>query len=112
MATVLLCDDNQDILSALRALLSARGYEVVLAANPQQAVDVLQNQAIDIALVDLNYSRDTTSGEEGLDLIAQLHTLLPQLPIIVMTAYGNMQLAIGNQNLTTRGARFYRKTLG
>ena len=94
MAKVLLCDDNQDILSALKALLSARGYEVCLATNPNDAITSLQQENIDIALVDLNYTRDTTSGEEGLSLIAQMHQLNAQLPIVVMTAFGNMQLAI------------------
>ena len=94
MAKVLLCDDNEDILRALKALLSARGYEVCLATNPNDAIGLLQYESIDIALVDLNYTRDTTSGEEGLSLIAQMHQLNAQLPIVVMTAFGNMQLAI------------------
>ena len=94
MATILLCDDNQDILLALRALLVARGYQVLMANEPNEALDTLLHEVVDIALVDLNYSRDTTSGEEGLNLIGQIHQRLPQLPIIVMTAYGNMQLAI------------------
>lgn len=94
MVKVLICDDNQDILRALRALLSARGYEVVLADSPDKALEVLNSNTIDLAVVDLNYSRDTTSGEEGLALLLLLKEKYPTLPIIVMTAFANMQIAI------------------
>jgi DNA-binding NtrC family response regulator len=94
MAHILICDDNQDILRALRALLSASGYSVCLASEPQQALAVLDESKIDLAIVDMNYSRDTTSGEEGLALIKAINDNNPALPVIVMTAYANMQLAI------------------
>jgi DNA-binding NtrC family response regulator len=69
MAHILICDDNQDILPALRALLSARGYSVCLASEPQQALVMLDESKVDLAIVDMNYSRDTTSGEGVLALI-------------------------------------------
>ncbi len=94
MAHILICDDNQDILRALRALLSARGYSVCLASEPQQALAILDETKIDLAIVDMNYSRDTTSGEEGLVLIKAINDKTPAIPVIVMTAYANMQLAI------------------
>ncbi len=94
MANILVCDDNQDILSALRALLSARGYEVQLASSPDEALILLEKQKVDLAIIDLNFTRDTTSGEEGLALLDRLQNAHPNLPVIVMTAYANMQIAI------------------
>jgi DNA-binding NtrC family response regulator len=94
MAHVLICDDNQDILKALRALLSARGYCVSLAEAPNEALALLDKGKIDLAILDLNYTRDTTSGDEGLALLKRINEKYPALPVIVMTAYANMQIAI------------------
>ncbi len=73
--TILLVDDDNDILSALKMLLVAEGYDVMLTQNPQAALAVLAKVNIDIVLMDLNYSLDTTSGEEGLQLIEAIRKI-------------------------------------
>ena len=91
---LLVAEDQSSVLEAVRFFVKVEGYEAVYVNSPAAAVTALQEQEFDVALVDLNYTRDTTSGEEGLDLIAQMHTLDDSLPIIVMTAWGSVGLAV------------------
>ena len=71
---LLLADDQPDVLEALRLLLKPEGYAIETAASPQQIVRALEMKDFDVVLMDLNYARDTTSGEEGLDLLQRIHT--------------------------------------
>ncbi len=91
---ILVADDQADILSALKLLLRREGFEVATATSPAGVLDVAGREHVDVALVDLNYSRDTTSGEEGVALVEQLHQLHPELPIIVMTAWASVEVAV------------------
>ncbi len=91
---VLVADDQPHILEALRLLLKPEGYELEMVRTPALALDALANESFDGILVDLNYTRDTTSGQEGLDLVARIKEIDAQLPIVVMTAWGNIDLAV------------------
>ena len=91
---ILIADDQADVLQALRLLLKSEGHTCVCADGPREAVDKLRREAFDAALIDLNYTRDTTSGEEGLALLAELKKLAPELPVVVMTAWGSIDLAV------------------
>src|SRR3984885_10930905 len=99
---ILVADDQQHILEALELLLKPQGYKVDLVGSPQLAREVLAGSAYDAALIDLNYTRDTTSGQEGLDLLSEIVALDSTLPVIVMTAWGNVELAV---EAMRRGAR-------
>ena len=99
---VLAADDQPQILEALELLLRPAGFEVDLARSPGAALEALENISYDALLMDLNYSRDTTSGEEGLDLLRRVLEIDPQLPVIVMTAWASVDLAV---EAMRRGAR-------
>jgi phosphoserine phosphatase RsbU/P len=92
---VLVCDDQVDVVEALRLLLKGSGYKVDTSYSPQELIQQLDQGVIHHAVVmDMNYSRDTTSGNEGLELVASVRTRRPGLPIIVMTAWGSVDLAV------------------
>src|SRR6185503_17833864 len=91
---ILVADDQADILSALKLLLKREGFEVTTASSPAGVLDIVGREDVDVALVDLNYSRDTTSGEEGVALVEQLHREHPDLPVVVMTAWATVGLAV------------------
>jgi DNA-binding NtrC family response regulator len=91
---VLIADDQADILSALKLLLKREGFDVATASSPAGVLDIVAREHVDVALVDLNYSRDTTSGEEGAALVEQLHREHPELPVIVMTAWATVEVAV------------------
>jgi DNA-binding NtrC family response regulator len=99
---VLAADDQQHILEALELLLRPQGYEVETAQSPALVREKLSSSPYDAALIDLNYTRDTTSGQEGLDLLSEIVTLDSTIPVIVMTAWGNVELAV---EAMRRGAR-------
>ncbi len=99
---VLIADDQPDVLEALRLLLKREGYKIEAVESPQQALQNIENKDYDLAIIDLNYTRDTTSGQEGLDLLAKIQTSDPMLPVIVMTAWGSVDLAV---EAMRRGAR-------
>src|SRR6266540_4213146 len=99
---VLIADDQRDVLEALRLLLKGEGFAVETAASPAGALAALEANDFDAVLMDLNYARDTTSGEEGLDLLARVQGLDPMLPVVVMTAWGTVDLAV---EAMRRGAR-------
>ncbi|WP_241762679.1 sigma-54-dependent transcriptional regulator [Dyella ginsengisoli] len=92
--TVLLADDQADVREALRLLLKSEGVASTGVDGPAGALDEARRRAFDVALVDLNYTRDTTSGAEGLELLEKLRQLDPELPVVVMTAWGNVPLAV------------------
>jgi DNA-binding NtrC family response regulator len=91
---ILVADDQADILSALKLLLKREGFEVTTASSPAGVLDIVAREHVDVALVDLNYSRDTTSGEEGTALVEKLHREHPDLPVIVMTAWATVDVAV------------------
>ena len=101
---VLVADDQPDVLEALRLLLRREGFEFVPASSPAGVLAALQEQDFDAVLMDLNYTRDTTSGKEGLDLLAQVRGQDATLPIVVMTAWGSVEGAV---EAMRRGARDY-----
>jgi DNA-binding NtrC family response regulator len=92
--SILVADDQPDILESMRLLLKGEGYSVELSSSPEEAMDAAGERDFDAALIDLNYTRDTTSGREGLDLLAQLRELDSSLPVVVMTAWGSIELAV------------------
>jgi DNA-binding NtrC family response regulator len=93
-ARLLVADDQPDVLTALRLLLGKEGIETQSASSPAGALAAAGASRFDAALIDLNYARDTTSGTEGLDLLARLRQADPQLPVIVMTAWATVGLAV------------------
>jgi DNA-binding NtrC family response regulator len=99
---ILAADDQQHILEALQLLLHPQGYRVDSVKSPAQVREVLATDSYDAVLIDLNYTRDTTSGQEGLDLLSEIVAADSNLPIIVMTAWGNVELAV---EAMRRGAR-------
>ncbi len=99
---VLIADDQRDVLEALRLLLKGEGYESETVSSPAAALAALEARDYDAVLIDLNYARDTTSGQEGLDLLARIQRLDGMLPVIVMTAWGTVDLAV---EAMRRGAR-------
>jgi len=99
---ILAADDQRDILQALELLLKPEGYEVDSVQSPVLAREALARGTYDAVLIDLNYTRDTTSGQEGLDLLSEIVALDSVLPVIVMTAWGNVELAV---EAMRRGAR-------
>ena len=93
-ARVLIADDQADVLHSLRLLLKGEGYEIGTADTPARLLELAKSEDPDVILMDLNYTRDTTSGQEGLDLLAQLQELDSALPVVVMTAWGTVDLAV------------------
>ena len=91
---VLIVDDHDDIRLALRMLLQSEGIPSVDAASPAAALEVASRIEFSCAIVDLNYTTDTTSGGEGIDLIGRLHQEVPELPLVGMTAWGSVELAV------------------
>ena len=91
---ILIADDQTDVLEALRLLLAQHDFSLQLVTTPVTVLDQLRSEAWDLLLMDLNYSRDTTSGDEGLDLLRAARALDPTLPVVAMTAWGNIELAV------------------
>ncbi len=99
---ILVADDQADVREALRLLLKAEGYSTEIVSNPGAALEAVQTNEFDIMLMDLNYQRDTTSGREGMDLLARVQSADSKLPVVVMTAWGSVELAV---EAMRRGAR-------
>ncbi len=102
VAHVLIADDQADVLRALRLLLKPEGYQVTGASSPDEVIAHLDTQTFDVLLMDLNYARDTTSGREGLDLLPRVREMDGTLPVVVMTAYSSVDVAV---EAMRRGAR-------
>src|SRR5881398_3724181 len=99
---LLIADDQRDVLEALRLLLKPEGFGIETAGSPSGVLDALAVREFDAVLIDLNYARDTTSGSEGLDLLPRIQAIDATLPVIVMTAWGSVDLAV---EAMRRGAR-------
>jgi DNA-binding NtrC family response regulator len=91
---ILIADDQRDVLEALRLLLKSEGHACQIVGDPATAVAAAKSSQFSVALIDLNYSRDTTSGTEGLELLRELKRVDPDLPVVVMTAWGSIDLAV------------------
>jgi DNA-binding NtrC family response regulator len=101
---VLAADDQPDVLEALRLLLKREGIAIAQASSPAGVLSMMETDEFDVALIDLNYARDTTSGGEGLDLLTKMRAADPALPVVVMTAWGSVEGAV---EAMRRGARDY-----
>lgn len=91
---ILIADDQRDVREALRLLLKSEGWNCTTVEGPAEALDAAQKKRFDVALIDLNYTRDTTSGAEGLELLRELKKADEELPVVVMTAWGTIHVAV------------------
>src|SRR5688500_15775750 len=91
---ILIADDQTDVLQTLRLLLKGAGYQIETATSPASILAAVREKELDVALMDLNYTRDTTSGTEGLDVLRQIQGLDATLPVVVMTAWGSVESAV------------------
>ena len=91
---LLIADDQPDVIEALRLLLKSEGYLIDTAKSPNSVMKAVEQRDYALAIIDLNYTRDTTSGQEGLDLLARLQTADPTLPVVVMTAWASVEVAV------------------
>src|ERR1051325_8699017 len=91
---ILIADDQQDVLEALQILLKNEGFVTDVVTSPRAVLECVEKTTYDILLLDLNYARDTTSGGEGLELLSQLQAKDNSLPVVLMTAWGSIELAV------------------
>ena len=94
MPRILIADDQPDVREALRLLLKGEGFAVEGVNSPEALIASVEVRSPDLLLMDLNYTRDTTSGEEGLEVLGRVQALDPSLPIVVMTGFGSIELAV------------------
>src|SRR5918998_1037754 len=99
---ILIADDQSDVLETLRLLLKGEGYRIETVSSPSAAFAALRSRDFDLVLADLNYTQDTTSGQEGLELLSRIQSLDSAPPVVVMTAWGSVELAV---EAMRRGAR-------
>src|ERR1041384_5032498 len=102
MPRILIADDQADVLAALSLLLKGERFQIESASSPEGVLRSIDLHEFDVVLIDLNYARDTTSGSEGLDLLSRIRAVDPTLPVVVMTAWGSVDLAV---EAMRRGAR-------
>src|SRR6202451_4280664 len=100
----LIADDQPDVLEALHLLLKREGYQIETVNSPKAVLERWHSREYDVLLMDLNYALDTSSGQEGLDLLARVQKLDNTLPVVVMTAWGSIPLAVGGQRHAARAA--------
>jgi len=93
-ARVLIADDQLPVLDALQLLLKSHGYCTEVVSDPAQVLPALESDPFDVVLMDMNYERDTTAGDEGLELVSQIRTRDQNMPVLVMTAWGSVELAV------------------
>jgi sigma-B regulation protein RsbU (phosphoserine phosphatase) len=94
LASILICDDQPDVVSALHFLLKGAGHATVLTHSPRAALDALEARQLDLVLTDMNFTRDTTSGQEGLELVERIRRRRDAPAVVVMTAWGDVDLAV------------------
>jgi DNA-binding NtrC family response regulator len=99
---ILIADDQADVREALLLLFKAEGYRSQAVDSPARVLELLREEEFSLVLMDLNYSRDTTSGQEGIELLPRIQELDPNVPVVVMTAWANVELAV---EAMRRGAR-------
>jgi DNA-binding NtrC family response regulator len=108
MVRIVIADDQPDVLESLRLLLKSEAYEAETVTSPAAVLAEIGKSEFDCLLIDLNYTRDTTSGQEGLDLLARVRALDSNLPVVVMTAWTSIDLAV---EAMRRGARDFIQKL-
>jgi serine phosphatase RsbU (regulator of sigma subunit) len=91
---ILVADDQPDLIDALRLLLKAEGFSIDSVQSPDAALSAVRNRSFDLVLMDLNYTGDTTSGREGIDLLSRIQAIDETLPVVVMTGWGSVDLAV------------------
>src|SRR5260370_37380347 len=91
---ILVADGQPDVLEALRFLIKGEGYQAVPVNSPSGGIDEEESRDFDAVLLDLNYTRDTTSGQDGLELLNRIQGMDTSLPVIVLTAWGSVELAV------------------
>ncbi len=101
-ACVLIADDQPEVVDSLRLLLKDEGFQIDAVNSPAGVLTSIEAREFDVVLIDLNYARDTTSGQEGLDLLYRIRTIDSSLPVVVMTAWGSVEVAV---EAMRRGAR-------
>src|SRR5687768_18613436 len=101
---ILIADDQADLLDALRLLLKAEGLQMEAVTSPEAALAALKAEPYDLLLMDLNYTSDTTSGTEGIDMLSRVQAIDSSLPVVVMTGWGSVDLAV---EAMRRGARHF-----
>jgi DNA-binding NtrC family response regulator len=99
---LLIADDQPDVIEALRLMLKQEGFLIEAVHTPAEIVEAIDKREFDLVLIDLNYARDTTSGQEGLDLLSRIQSMDSTLPVVVMTAWGSVEVAV---EAMRRGAR-------
>jgi DNA-binding NtrC family response regulator len=99
---ILIADDQPDVLEALRLLLKSEGYAIEAVKSPAAVIKAVEARDYALVLMDLNYARDTTSGQEGLELLQKLQSIDAALPVVVMTAWASVDVAV---EAMRRGAR-------
>jgi sigma-B regulation protein RsbU (phosphoserine phosphatase) len=99
---ILIADDQADLLDALRLLLKGEGIQLETARSPEEAIAAIGQRPFDLLLMDLNYTGDTTSGTEGMDMLSRVQALDSSLPVVVMTGWGSVDLAV---EIMRRGVR-------
>jgi len=104
LGRVLIADDQVNILNALKLLLGGEGYDVTTVASPAELIAAVERSDFDVAIIDLNYTRDTTSGQEGFELLDRMKSIDPTLPVLVMTGWSSVAGAV---EAMRRGARDY-----
>ncbi len=102
MSRILIADDQPDVLEALRILLKSEGYQTDAVTSLGAVMNSLEKRTYALLMMDLNYTRDTTSGQEGLEVIPRIQSLDDTLPIVVMTAWATVDLAVEAMKLGAR----------
>src|SRR5262245_49303338 len=104
---ILIADDQMHVREALQLLLKTEGFCTEAVASPDAVVEAVQDSSFDLLLLDMNYARDTTSGNEGLELLSRIRELDNALPIVFMTAWGSIELAV--EAMRNGGGDFVQK---
>ncbi len=94
MPTILVVDDNTAVVEALRLLFKQEKWRTVGLSDPKTIVETATREAVDLVILDMNFSRDTTSGGEGIEALARLRAALPELPVVLFTAWGTIERAV------------------
>ncbi|MCW8832601.1 MAG: sigma-54 dependent transcriptional regulator [Colwellia sp.] len=108
--SIIIADDDTRVIAALKLFLKANDYDVTAVTRPDELLRILERRDFSVALIDLNYQKDTTSGKEGLQLISDIKSIDEQLPVVVMTGYGSIDTAV--QAMKLGAADFIQKPWG
>ncbi|MFT5521658.1 MAG: DNA-binding NtrC family response regulator, partial [Enterobacterales bacterium] len=104
MPRILVIDDNEIVCTALEVLFSLNNIDVSIALSPEEGLEKLADGSIELVIQDMNFRDDTTSGEEGIKLFTDIRKLQPDMPIILLTAWGDLETAV---ELVRSGAADY-----